>query len=91
MTTSSELAGLTVNDISDTEAEYTYTLNSVEAYGVNDYANLYFRISRQGDAGGPSIGRRRLLVDFVELEVPDARIPQPVITVPLMMDTALDL
>lgn len=65
-------ATLSVTDISETEATDSYTLSGAEADSISDYTNLYLRVSRQGDTGGNPATRRALVVEAVELEVPDA-------------------
>ena len=66
------IATLTVNDIGATEQTDTHALTGTEADNITDYADLFLRVSRQGDTGGNPTGRRSLVVDFCELEVPDA-------------------
>lgn len=70
--TGSLVATLSVTNIGDTEVVSTYTLSTGEAANISDYTDLYLRVSRQGDTGGPPGNRRSLVVDFVELEVPDS-------------------
>lgn len=65
------IATLSVTAISEVEATDTYTLTSGEKGNITDPNDCYFRVSRQGDTGGPPGGRRSLLVDIVELELPD--------------------
>ena len=64
-------ATLSSSGIGSTPATDSYTLSTAEADAISDYGNLYFRVSRQGDTGGNPNGRRSLVVDAVELEVPD--------------------
>lgn len=66
------IATLSVTDVGATEVEDTYTLSGAEADSISDYSNLYLRLSRQGDTGGQPATRRSLVVDLVELEIPDA-------------------
>lgn len=72
------IATLSVTGIGATEQEDSYTLNGTEADNITDYSDLYLRLSRQGDTGGNPNGRRSLVVDFAELEVPDATSDTPV-------------
>ncbi len=56
--------------ISDsTLTEYTHTLTSGEADSITDYTDLYIRLWGRGTGGGAV---RSMLVDWCELEVPDA-------------------
>lgn len=66
------IATLSVTGIGATPQTDTYTLTSTEAGNITDYTGLTLRLSRQGDTGGSPSGRRSLVVDFAELEVPDA-------------------
>lgn len=66
------IATLSVTGIGATPTTSTYTLSSAEAGNITDYSSITLRLSRQGDTGGPPNGRRSLVVDFAELEVPDA-------------------
>lgn len=70
--TGSLVASLAVTDIGATETESTYTLNGTEAGNITDYSDLYLRLERVGDTGGNPSTRRSLVVDLVELEIPDA-------------------
>lgn len=65
-------ATLTVNGIGEIEVESTYTLSGAETDSITNYSNLYLRVSRQGDTGGPGGSRRSLVVDLVEFQVPSA-------------------
>lgn len=69
------IATLSVSDIGATEQEDSVELSAAEADAITDYTTLHLRLSRQGDVGGNPNGRRSLVVDFVELEVPDAAAP----------------
>lgn len=66
------IATLSVTGIGATEQEDTYTLSAAEADSITDYTDLWLVLSRQGDTGGNPNGRRSLVVDLVELEIPDA-------------------
>lgn len=66
------IATLSVTNIGATEVGSTYTLSAGEANSISDYNDLYLRVSRQGDTGGPPGNRRSLVVDLVEFEIPDA-------------------
>lgn len=66
------VATLSVTGISETEQESTYTLTGTEVGNITDYQSLYLRLSRQGDTGGAPSGRRSLVADLVEFEIPDA-------------------
>lgn len=79
--TGTMIAQSTVTDVSDVENEHTYTLSAGEANSITDYTNLYLRLVRSGDTGGPQGNRRSLIVDEAELEIPDA--PAGGISVPL--------
>lgn len=70
--TGSLIATLSVTGIGATEQTDTYTLNGTETDNITDYTDLYLRVSRQGDKGGPGGNRRSLVADFVELKVPNA-------------------
>lgn len=70
--TTTLIATLSVTDISEVEQTSTYTLSEAEAGNITDYTDLYLRVSRQGETGGPPNDRRSLVVEFIELEVPDA-------------------
>lgn len=52
-----------------TEITDTYTLTGTEADNITDYTDLYLRLRGTGFGGGPS---RSLVVEFCELETPDA-------------------
>lgn len=66
------IATLSVVGIGETEQTDTATLTEVQAGNITDYAGLYLLLRRAGDTGGNPNGRRSLVVDFVELELPDA-------------------
>lgn len=66
------IATLSVVGIGILEVESTYTLTGTEADSITDYSALNLRLSRQGDTGGNPNGRRSLVVDLVEFEIPDA-------------------
>lgn len=57
-------------DVGTTESEATYTLTSSEADAITDYGDLNVQIWGVGSSGGPG---RSLIVDLVELEIPDRR------------------
>jgi len=61
------LTGATLLDT--TEVTDTYTLTGTEADNITDYTDLYLRLVGTGSGGGPG---RSLVVEFCELEVPDA-------------------
>jgi queuine/archaeosine tRNA-ribosyltransferase len=52
-----------------TEQTDTYTLSGAEADNITDYGDLDLRLWGRGTGGGPS---RALVVEFAELETPDA-------------------
>ncbi len=52
-----------------TELTHTLTLSAGEADSITDYTDLYIRLWGRGTGGGPA---RSLVVEFCELEVPDA-------------------
>lgn len=58
-------------DVGTTEVENTYTLTGTEADNITDYNDLFIRLWGRGTGGGPA---RSLVVEFVELEVPDAAV-----------------
>lgn len=63
-------AELTVAELTTTtEQTDTYTLSAGEANSITDYTDLYLRLWGRGTGGGPG---RSLVVEFCELEVPDA-------------------
>lgn len=66
------IATLSVTDIGNTETESTHTLTSGEVSNITDYSGLYLRLERVGDTGGKPSTRRSLVIDLVELEIPDA-------------------
>lgn len=70
------IATLSVTGITEVEQESTYTLSTAEADSITDYAALNLRVSRQGDTGGNPSTRRSLVVDLVELEIPDGAAAQ---------------
>ena len=55
--------------VDTTEQTDTYTLSAGEADSITNYADLYLRLWGRGTGGGPG---RSLVVEFCELEVPDA-------------------
>jgi len=58
--------------IETTEVEDTYTLSGTEVGNITDYSGLALRVSRIGGVGGPGGNREFLIVDLIELEIPDA-------------------
>lgn len=66
------IATLTETGITEVETLSEYTLTGIEADSITDYSALNLRLSRQGDTGGSPNGRRSLVADLVEFEIPDA-------------------
>lgn len=59
-------------DVGATEVLGEYTLTATEADAITDYSALHLRLWGFGTGGGPG---RSLVVDLVELELPDAPPP----------------
>ncbi len=62
------IAEATVELVNTTEVETAYTLTGTEADNITDYNDLHFALWGRGTGGGPA---RSLVVDAIELELPD--------------------
>jgi hypothetical protein len=67
--TGSLLADATVEIVDATEVTTALTLSGAEADSITNYNDLHFRLWGRGTEGGPA---RSLVVDAIELEIPDA-------------------
>lgn len=60
------------NSLTDVLETSTLTLSGAEVGAITDYSDLHLRLRRTGSTGGNPNTRRSLLVEFIELEIPDA-------------------
>ena len=73
--TNGVIGTISVTGIGNTEQENTYTLSAAEAGNITNYgSSLSVRLTRNGDTGGSPAGRRSLVVEAFQFEVPDATV-----------------